>query len=68
MIKISSTPKTWLVSVYLLRFGEPDTSGDIYTKDSINTKALESMIIAGMIESYQIDDKGVIVTLETSNA
>ena len=68
MIKISSNQKTWTVTLYLLRFGEPDTNGDVYTKDSINTNSLDSMLIGGRINSYQFDDEGVIITIEAPHA
>jgi len=46
---------------YIIRFGVPDKNGNVYTKESIDLRSLEKLIIANKIKKYVIDDIGLLV-------
>jgi hypothetical protein len=50
------------VTGYLMKFGQPNIAGIIYTKESINEENLKSLIEKGEIISYEITDEGIKIT------
>jgi hypothetical protein len=47
------------VSVYVIRFDEPDMNGQVFTKNSFNYSQFDKMKERGDIVDYLVDDKGV---------
>ena len=50
------------ISYHKIIFGKVNLDGNIYTKESVNIASLDKLVSDGEIESYIIDDIGVMVT------
>jgi len=46
-------------SGYVIRFGEPDMNGRVFTKNSFDYSQFDKMKERGDIVDYSVDDKGV---------